>query len=124
MNSLTDHEKIVLQAIYNSLLTNPRILRQVALLTENLIYQRGDIGKSKYYVLNELDRKIEQYIDIDNGYFVELGANDGVSQSNTLYFEKSRAWTLKFDTKWCKALIRIARGLKIATTAGSVARVW
>lgn len=35
-----------------------------------------------------------------------------------------RASSLEFDTKWCKALIRIARGLKIATTAGSVARVW
>jgi len=34
------------------------------------------------------------------------------------------AFALKFDTKWCKALIRITRGLKIATTAGSVARVW
>lgn len=93
MNSLTDQEKLVLRLVYKSLLANPRILRNVALLTENLIYQRGDIGKSKYYALNELDRKIERYIDFDNGYFVELGANDGVSQSNTLYFEKSRAWT-------------------------------
>jgi len=33
-------------------------------------------------------------------------------------------WFLEFDTKWCKALIHIARGLKVATTAGSVARVW
>ncbi len=34
-----------------------------------------------------------------------------------------RATSLLYTT-WCKALIRIARGLKIATTAGSVARVW
>jgi FkbM family methyltransferase len=46
----------------------------------------------KYYSLNALDRKLEKYVDFDSGYFVELGANDGVTQSNSLYFEKSRNW--------------------------------
>jgi len=46
----------------------------------------------KYYGLEELDRKLERYLDYDSGYFVELGANDGVSQSNTCYFERSRGW--------------------------------
>jgi FkbM family methyltransferase len=46
----------------------------------------------RYYGLNGLDRKLEAYIDFDKGYFVELGANDGVAQSNTLYFEKQRGW--------------------------------
>lgn len=27
-----------------------------------------------------------------NGFFIELGANDGVFQSNTLFFEKTRGW--------------------------------
>lgn len=45
-----------------------------------------------YYGLNGLDRKLEAYLDYDGGYFVELGANDGVSQSNTCYFEKERGW--------------------------------
>lgn len=46
----------------------------------------------KYSGLNQLDRKLEKYVDYNNGYFVELGANDGVKQSNSLYFEKYRGW--------------------------------
>lgn len=45
-----------------------------------------------YFSLNQLDRKLEKYVDYDNGYFVELGANDGVTQSNSLYFELKRHW--------------------------------
>ena len=48
--------------------------------------------RGKYAGLNQLDRKLEKYVDYDNGYFVELGANDGVTQSNSLYFEKYRNW--------------------------------
>ncbi|MBX9873512.1 MAG: FkbM family methyltransferase [Beijerinckiaceae bacterium] len=46
-----------------------------------------------YFGLNELDRTLESYLDIDGGYFVELGANDGVAQSNTLHFERFRGWS-------------------------------
>lgn len=48
--------------------------------------------RGKYFSLNELDRKLEKYVDYNNGYFVELGANDGITQSNSLYFEKYRNW--------------------------------
>jgi len=47
---------------------------------------------SKYYGLNQLDKKIETFVNFDNGFFVELGANDGISKSNTYYFEKYRGW--------------------------------
>jgi FkbM family methyltransferase len=46
----------------------------------------------KYFGLNRLDRRLEAYVNYDNGYFVELGANDGIRQSNSLYFEKYRGW--------------------------------
>jgi FkbM family methyltransferase len=46
----------------------------------------------KYKSINNLDKKIESYLNFDNGYFVELGANDGISQSNSYYFEKYREW--------------------------------
>jgi FkbM family methyltransferase len=46
----------------------------------------------KYKSVNNLSKKIERYVNFDNGYFVELGANDGVSQSNSYYFEKYRGW--------------------------------
>lgn len=48
--------------------------------------------RGKYTGLNQLDRKLEKYVNYDNGYFVELGANDGVTQSNSFYFEKYRNW--------------------------------
>lgn len=48
----------------------------------------------KYFYNGEkfIDREIESYLDFDNGFFVELGANDGKNQSNSLYFEKYRNW--------------------------------
>lgn len=45
-----------------------------------------------YFGLNDLDKKLEKYLDYDDGFYVELGANDGVTQSNTFYFELKRYW--------------------------------
>jgi FkbM family methyltransferase len=45
-----------------------------------------------YWGLEELDRKIEKYLNYDNGYYVELGANDGQLSSNTLYYERHKNW--------------------------------
>jgi FkbM family methyltransferase len=50
------------------------------------------VFRFRYFSLNNLDMKLEQYLDFNNGFFVELGANDGVNQSNTLFFERSRGW--------------------------------
>lgn len=50
------------------------------------------ILRGKYHGLNSLDKKLEWFVDFENGYLVELGANDGVTQSNSLYFEKYRGW--------------------------------
>jgi FkbM family methyltransferase len=50
------------------------------------------LWRGRYFSLNNLDRKLEQFVDYDNGYFVELGANDGMTQSNSLYFEIYRNW--------------------------------
>ena len=48
--------------------------------------------KGGYFSINQLDKQLEQYVNYDNGFFVELGANDGVSQSNSLHFEMKRNW--------------------------------
>ena len=47
----------------------------------------------RYFGLNELDKKLERFVDYDNGFYVELGANDGITQSNTYFFEKFRSWS-------------------------------
>lgn len=43
--------------------------------------------------LHAIDRQLERHLDFDAGVFIEAGANDGVRQSNTYYFEKIRGWT-------------------------------
>ena len=53
---------------------------------------RSAAPPKQYYGLGQLDRKLEPYIDFDNGIFVEAGANDGEMQSNTAYFARHRGW--------------------------------
>lgn len=43
--------------------------------------------------LQEVDRKLEKYLNFSGGFFIEAGANDGFSQSNTYYFEKFLNWS-------------------------------
>ena len=43
--------------------------------------------------IHNLDKKMLNYINYSNGFYIECGANDGVDQSNTWYFEKKMNWT-------------------------------
>ena len=44
------------------------------------------------YAKHYLDFKLRTFCDFENGFFVEAGANDGIAESNTLYFEKYLGW--------------------------------
>ncbi len=44
------------------------------------------------YALHELDYKLRPWMDLRGGVFIEAGANDGVTYSNTLFFERHRGW--------------------------------
>ena len=46
----------------------------------------------KTYGLDNLDLKLAEYVDYKNGFFIEAGANNGIRQSNTLYFERYKSW--------------------------------
>lgn len=52
------------------------------------------LGSDRYSrpALHELDRKLERHLGFPGGWFLEAGANDGYTQSNTYYFEKARGW--------------------------------
>jgi len=52
------------------------------------------LGNPRYSqpALNNLDQKLAKYLDFNNGSFIEIGANDGYSQSNTYYLEKLKNW--------------------------------
>ena len=40
-----------------------------------------------------LDKKMLKFINYNNGYFIEIGAHDGIHHSNTLYYEKYKNWS-------------------------------
>jgi FkbM family methyltransferase len=42
--------------------------------------------------LGSLDRKLAKYLSCPGGFFIEAGANDGYTQSNTYYLEKKLGW--------------------------------
>lgn len=44
------------------------------------------------FSLNELDDKMLKYLNFRNGFFIEAGANDGISQSNTFLYERNLDW--------------------------------
>jgi len=44
------------------------------------------------YALNDLDLKLLSFVNCRGGFFIEVGANDGIKQSNTLFYEKHLGW--------------------------------
>jgi len=42
--------------------------------------------------LLDLDRKLSKYLNFRNGFFIEAGANDGYTQSNTYFLERKLGW--------------------------------
>jgi FkbM family methyltransferase len=47
----------------------------------------------KYYSQLMQDKFVDEYLkQKENGFFIEIGAHDGVSCSNTLFFEEFRNW--------------------------------
>jgi FkbM family methyltransferase len=53
----------------------------------------GSYAKRCSYALNDLDLKLLEHIPYNGGLFIEAGANDGLSQSNTLLLERERKWS-------------------------------
>ena len=56
------------------------------------LHELAGSDRWSHLALNDLDRKLKTYLDFDNGFFIEAGGNDGLSQSNTYWFERFRGW--------------------------------
>ncbi|GAB4412985.1 MAG: hypothetical protein Kow00106_07780 [Anaerolineae bacterium] len=56
------------------------------------VFERLGSDRYSWLALNALDRKLLPYLSYRGGFFVELGANDGLSQSNTYYYERWLGW--------------------------------
>ena len=46
----------------------------------------------KFNAVNNLDRKLLKYLNFKYGFYIECGANDGIIQSNSWYFDKYKNW--------------------------------
>ena len=46
----------------------------------------------KFNGLKKLDEKMLEFINFDSGYYVEIGAHDGINNSNTFFYEKYKKW--------------------------------
>lgn len=68
------------------------LLKKIERRLRSSLNRKSFAQNRKSFAVNELDWKLQPYLKIWNGFFVEVGANDGKSQSNTLYFEKYMGW--------------------------------
>ena len=48
--------------------------------------------KAMPFLPYDLQKKLDKYFNYKKGFFIEVGANDGYSQSNTYVLEKQRKW--------------------------------
>ncbi len=76
-----------------------RQIRSIYLNCRHRLYTRRRrffeaLGSDRYSRagLDSLDLKLQKYLDFDNGFFIEAGANDGFTQSNTYWLERFRGW--------------------------------
>ena len=69
-----------------------RSLKKCALAVKRSIRDWIWPPERQSFSLNALDLKLARRLTKRHGIFVEAGANDGVSQSNTLYFERYLNW--------------------------------
>ncbi len=67
-------------------------LKRKAERLQRLRTLRDQMRRCSAPALNALDARMEKYLDFDGGVFIEAGANDGYTQSNTYYYETVRGW--------------------------------
>jgi FkbM family methyltransferase len=68
------------------------IARGLYQLARRPVFEIFGSDRFSHLALNELDHKLKKYLDFENGTFIEAGGNDGLSQSNTYWFERFRGW--------------------------------
>ncbi len=67
-------------------------LRQTLGNLRRTVFETFGDGRYSRPALNNLDEKLGRYLTKSNGIFIEAGANDGFTQSNTYYLEKFKNW--------------------------------
>ena len=57
------------------------------LYTKMYLYRRR-----KYFGQRFIDFDLRKYLNFKKGFFIEMGAMDGITYSNTLHLEKYKDW--------------------------------
>jgi FkbM family methyltransferase len=71
-----------------------KIKKQTQRFAKKIIRRIKKIFYKESFGLFQLDIKLLPYLkNVRNGFFIEAGANNGLTVSNTLYFEKYLGWT-------------------------------
>ena len=73
-------------------MTVHRRLRAAAKKWRRTLFELAGSDRYSHFAINNLDHKLAVHIPYRNGVFIEAGANDGLSQSNTYWFERFRGW--------------------------------
>jgi len=77
------------QSIHGCAMATKRLLR---VMRRRIFEFFGNPAHTPKTSLGGLDEKLEKYLNFKGGVFIEAGANDGISQSNTYYLEHGRRW--------------------------------
>jgi FkbM family methyltransferase len=66
--------------------------KEFALSLRRPVFESLGSDRYSYLAINDLDRKLSAYMDFRGGTFIEAGANDGLAQNNSYWFERFRGW--------------------------------
>jgi FkbM family methyltransferase len=69
-----------------------RELQRSVKLARRSVFERCGSRRYSKPALNRLDDLLLEHLPEGEGFFVEAGANDGYTQSNTYYLERYRGW--------------------------------
>lgn len=80
---------------FTSLLVREKTLRAARLLKRQrrLLYEKRGSSRFSRPAIGGLDAKLEQYLPSRPGFFVEAGAHNGFTASNTYFLERFKGWT-------------------------------
>ena len=69
---------------------------EIKILIQDILYHYRKLKiillKCSIFGFSNLDNKLSKYLNYKNGFYIELGANDGVFASNTYYLQKKLNW--------------------------------
>lgn len=68
-------------------------IRGKKLIKYGLLRARTALGREPFTSYTGIDRALLKYLPSRPGFFVEAGANDGFTSSNTYYLEKAKGWS-------------------------------